>query len=258
MLVREWMTTVLVTVSPDAPVAEAQHLMRHGRIRHLPVVERGRLAGIITDRDVRTTLLSPATSLAVGEIRYLLDRLLVERVMNRSVITIGPDAPMVDAVRLMLDHRIGALPVVEGDRSLRDRGATAPSTPAKDRPGSWCGGAACRPWTEKCTISSVQISWRKGGLMIGVLTHHWAKVDRVEAAKNLLDANGLAQSKAPGFVSRQTLYSTGDPTKITTLVVWTSNDIYDHWRASPERAVAMKGAEELWSKAPESERFHVA
>jgi heme-degrading monooxygenase HmoA len=98
----------------------------------------------------------------------------------------------------------------------------------------------------------------QGGLMIGVLTHHWPRADRVEAARNLLDANGLAQSKAPGFVSRQTLHSTGDPTKITTLVVWTSNDTYDQWRASPERAGAMKGAEELWSRAPESERFHVA
>ena len=94
--------------------------------------------------------------------------------------------------------------------------------------------------------------------MIGVLTHHWAKADRVVEAKKLLDGNGLVQSKAPGFVSRQTLYSTGDPTKITTLVVWTSNDIYEQWRASPERAAAMKGAEALWSKSPESERFHAA
>ena len=94
--------------------------------------------------------------------------------------------------------------------------------------------------------------------MIGVLTHHWAKADRVDEAKQLLDGNGQAQSKAPGFVSRHTLYSTGDIAKITTLVVWTSDDIYDQWRASRERAVAMKGAEALWSKPPESERFHVA
>jgi CBS domain-containing protein len=116
MLVREWMTTVLVTVRPDAPVAEAQHLMRHRHIRHLPVVEGERLAGIITDRDVRTTLPSPATSLAAGELRYLLDRLLVERVMTRSVITIGPDAPIADAVGLVLAHWIGALPVMENGR----------------------------------------------------------------------------------------------------------------------------------------------
>jgi heme-degrading monooxygenase HmoA len=95
-------------------------------------------------------------------------------------------------------------------------------------------------------------------LMIGVLTHHWAKADKVEEAKKLLDRNGAAQSKAPGFVSRQTLYSTSDPTKITTIVVWDSNEIYDQWRASPERAAAMSGADTLWSKSPESERFQVA
>jgi heme-degrading monooxygenase HmoA len=94
--------------------------------------------------------------------------------------------------------------------------------------------------------------------MIGVLTHHWAKSDQVEAARTLLDRNGLAQSKAPGFVSRQTLYSLSDPTKITTLVVWDSNEIYDKWRASPERAAAMSGADALWSKPPESERFEMA
>jgi heme-degrading monooxygenase HmoA len=94
--------------------------------------------------------------------------------------------------------------------------------------------------------------------MIGVLTHHWAKADQIAAAKQLLDRNGVAQSKAPGFVNRQTLYSHTDPSKITTLVVWESNSIYDAWRASPERAAAMSGAEALWAKPPESERFEVA
>ena len=91
--------------------------------------------------------------------------------------------------------------------------------------------------------------------MIGVLTHHWAKEDVVERARGLLDGNGLAQSKAPGFVSRQTLISVTDPTKITTLVMWDNSEIYDAWRASPERAAAMAGADELWSKSAESERF---
>ena len=94
--------------------------------------------------------------------------------------------------------------------------------------------------------------------MIGVLTHHWAKSDKIDEARKLLDGNGLAQSKAPGFGSRQTLYSLTDPTKITTLVTWDSNNIYDAWRASPERIVTMAGAEELWSKPPESERFEMA
>ena len=56
--------------------------------------------------------------------------------------------------------------------------------------------------------------------MIGVLTHHWARPDKIEEARKLLDGNGLAQSKAPGFGSRETLYSLTDSTKITTLVTW--------------------------------------
>ncbi len=94
--------------------------------------------------------------------------------------------------------------------------------------------------------------------MIGVLTHHWAKMDNIEDARKLLEGNGLAQSKAPGFGSRQTLYSIAEPAKITTLVTWDNNDIYDAWRASPERSVAMAGAEKLWSQPPQSERFEVA
>ena len=94
--------------------------------------------------------------------------------------------------------------------------------------------------------------------MIGVLTHHWARQAKVAEARKLLDGNGVAQSKAAGFVSRQTLYSISDSSKISTLVVWDSHEIYDAWRASPQRAAAMRGADLLWSKPPESERFEVA
>ena len=93
--------------------------------------------------------------------------------------------------------------------------------------------------------------------MIGVLTHHWAKADKVDEARALLDRNGEAQSKAPGYVSRQTMISRDDPTKISTLVVWDSNEIYDAWRASPERAAVMTGADVLWSQPTESERFNM-
>ena len=95
------------------------------------------------------------------------------------------------------------------------------------------------------------------GTMIGVLTHHWAREGRFEAARSILSRNGGAQSRAPGFVSRHTLYSRDDLSQITSLVVWDSEDIYDRWKGSPERAAVMAGAEELWSRPPESERFDV-
>ena len=94
--------------------------------------------------------------------------------------------------------------------------------------------------------------------MIGVLTHHWAKPELVEAAKKMLDGNGLAQSKAPGYGQRLTFISQDDPTKISTLVTWESNEIYDALRASPARAAAMAGAAEMWSKPAENERFEMA
>lgn len=91
--------------------------------------------------------------------------------------------------------------------------------------------------------------------MIGVLTHHWAKDGMLEEARDLLNRNGEAQSQAPGFVSRQTFYSLSDPAKITTMVKWQDSEIYDQWRASPQRAAVMTGADALWSRHPESERF---
>ncbi len=114
MRVRELMTGALITVPPDTPVLDARHLMVEKRIRHLLVTsESGELRGIITDRDIRLNLPSQATSLTVWELNYLLTRLTVGKVMTESVITVGPDRQARDAAQLMLDHRIGALPVVD-------------------------------------------------------------------------------------------------------------------------------------------------
>jgi len=108
------MTGALITVPPDTPVLDARHLMVEKRIRHLLVTsESGELRGIITDRDIRLNLPSQATSLTVWELNYLLTRLTVGKVMTESVITVGPDRQARDAAQLMLDHRIGALPVVD-------------------------------------------------------------------------------------------------------------------------------------------------
>lgn len=88
-----------VTVVPSTPVLEARDLMARHRIRHLLVVDGSRLVGIVTDRDIRLNLPSPATSLSVWEI-----------------IVVEPERDARDAARIMLDHKIGALPVVSGER----------------------------------------------------------------------------------------------------------------------------------------------
>jgi acetoin utilization protein AcuB len=116
MQVSEWMTPAPLTVAPSTPFSKVQELMLRRRIRHLPVVEEGRLVGIITDRDVRTVQPSPATSLATREMHYLFDRLTVRAVMTRPVLTVTAHEPLAEAVRLMLENRIGGLPVIDGER----------------------------------------------------------------------------------------------------------------------------------------------
>ena len=114
MKVREIMIQPALTVGTEMPVLEAQQLMASHRIRHLPVTDGGRLMGIITDRDIRLNLPSPATSLSVWEVNYLLARLTVGSVMRHAVITVDSDRDAAQAAQIMLDHKIGALPVVDG------------------------------------------------------------------------------------------------------------------------------------------------
>src|SRR5215831_2275447 len=114
MTVAELMTPSPITTKPETPVLEARQLMIQKRIRHLLVAEGPELRGIVTDRDIRLNLPSPATSLSVWEINYLLTRMTVESVMTRAVITIDARRDARAAAQLMLYHKIGALPVVDG------------------------------------------------------------------------------------------------------------------------------------------------
>lgn len=116
MHVRDLMTAAPIAVAPEINVVDARHRMVEHRIRHLMVVEHGRLVGIVTDRDIRLNLPSPATSLSVWEVNYLLARLTVGQVMTKAVITVEPDRDVGAAARLMVDHKIGALPVMDGTR----------------------------------------------------------------------------------------------------------------------------------------------
>jgi len=107
-----------IAVSPDTTVFDARQTMVKERIRHLLVTEGQRLLGIVTDRDIRLNLPSQATSLSVWEVNYLLARLTVEEVMTTGVIIIGPDQNARNAARLMLEHKIGALPVLDAGRLI--------------------------------------------------------------------------------------------------------------------------------------------
>jgi acetoin utilization protein AcuB len=113
MRVRDLMTISCVTGPPTMPVLEARQLMLEKRIRHLLVTEGPKLVGIVTDRDIRLNLPSPATSLSVWEINYLLARMTVAAVMTKDLVTIESGRDATEAAQLMLDHKIGALPVMD-------------------------------------------------------------------------------------------------------------------------------------------------
>jgi len=108
-----------VTISPDASFFEARALIHEKGIRHLPVVDKNNhLVGIVTDRDIREAAPSDATLLSVQELNYLLGKLKVRSIMTpkEKLITITPDTIIEEAVQLMHDHKIGCLPVIEGEK----------------------------------------------------------------------------------------------------------------------------------------------
>lgn len=116
MLVKERMSHPVITVKPDLPIMEALNLMKKEKIRRTPVVDKGKLIGIISDKDLLNASPSDATSLSVWEINYLLSQITVREVMTREVITIDEDTPIEEAARLMADNKIGGVPVMRGDR----------------------------------------------------------------------------------------------------------------------------------------------
>lgn len=114
MLVKERMTSPAMTVTPDTSFQDALKLMRDHKFRRIPVVDQeGKLIGIVSERDLLHASPSPATSLSVWEVNYLLWKLKVADIMTHHVITIDQDAPIEDAANLMVTRKIGGLPVVD-------------------------------------------------------------------------------------------------------------------------------------------------
>ncbi|SEJ50825.1 acetoin utilization protein AcuB [Deinococcus reticulitermitis] len=119
MLVRDLMTSPAVTAPPALSLPDAAHLMKTRGIRRLPVVdESGHLIGIATDRDLREALPSKVSTLSPWEATTRLAAIKVSDVMRRSVLTVPEDADARDAAYTMLQHRVGALPVVDAQGQL--------------------------------------------------------------------------------------------------------------------------------------------
>lgn len=117
MLVKEVMTPNPVVIEPDMAVTRARRLMKEDNIRHLPVVREGKgLVGLITRDALNRALPSELTSLSIWEINYHLDRIKARDVMVKKVISVTEDATVEDAAQLMIDNRVGSLPVMRDEQ----------------------------------------------------------------------------------------------------------------------------------------------
>ncbi len=119
MFVRDRMSSPAVTVTPDTPFPEAMQLLRERKFRRLPVVDKdGKIVGIVSERDLLYASPSPASSLSIWEMNYLLAQLKIEEIMTKKVITTTPDTPIEEAAHLMVTNKVGGLPVVDEENKV--------------------------------------------------------------------------------------------------------------------------------------------
>ena len=118
MPVKDWMSKDLVTVDADTSIMKASKVMKQNNIQHLPVMSQGRLAGIVSDRDLKEATPSKATTLDIHEMYHLLDTITVKSLMPKHLFTITPRETVEKAAAVMLKQHISALPVVDAQGAL--------------------------------------------------------------------------------------------------------------------------------------------
>ncbi len=116
MLAKDYMTKTVVTIHPEDYLVDVRKSMQDLGVRHLPVVDGGKLVGIISLNTIRDAAPSKATDLSIHEIHYLLSKMKIREVMKKDVVTCGPDDHVEDIAKIMQSKRIGAIPVVDKGR----------------------------------------------------------------------------------------------------------------------------------------------
>jgi acetoin utilization protein AcuB len=116
MRIRDMMTKNPITVDSETLVIDAQKIMKENNVRRLPIVDKGKLVGIVTQHDLLMASPSPATSLSIHELNYLLSKMKVNEIMKKNPVTLTPDTPFEEALKIGQENKIGSFPVVENGK----------------------------------------------------------------------------------------------------------------------------------------------
>jgi len=116
MLVRDIMTSNVITIPSDTPALEAEQIMAFHRFERLPVVDKGKLVGLVTKDNLLKASPSDATSFSRGELYYLMSKLTVKEIMKKKVVTVSPDTSVEQAAAIAQKNRVGCLPVLERNK----------------------------------------------------------------------------------------------------------------------------------------------
>jgi len=118
MFVKDCMSTNPITITPATPILEALSIMKKNKIRQLPVADNNKLAGLVTERELLTVSPSPASTLSIYEMNYLLSKMVVKDVMVKNPVTVGPSTTIEEAALMMRENKLGSLLVTEGGKLL--------------------------------------------------------------------------------------------------------------------------------------------
>ena len=113
MLVKHWMSKQVITIDEDDSMNDAIHLLKKHDINMLPVMKKGKLVGIVTDRDLKRASASDAITLEIHEILYLISKIKVEEIMTKDPITVPEDYTIEEAAEILLKHKISGMPVID-------------------------------------------------------------------------------------------------------------------------------------------------
>ena len=113
MLVKNWMSKGVITVDVDDSMSDATRIIKENNISMLPVMKKGKLVGVVTDRDLKRASASDASSLEIHELLYLLSKIKVKEIMSKDPVTVPPDFTVEETAEILMKNKISSVPVVD-------------------------------------------------------------------------------------------------------------------------------------------------